>query len=442
MASDYRQIIYPSYLFTDDLYPVSEVPLAGYYETPGYYGRRDHLFPTWMTLGGSIRNRLEYLDGQFRRGLRAVDRQWPIRTRVLFSVHDRFDPLRFTFEYQDARAYLTRAGSNAGTSQIDQNEIQQVHVDWYSPNWMDTGLVSDLQFGRVNMDLGLGRWIARNNFRNSTNAYDGVYWKLGNHPGKLMSHVFAVYPSDIRLKSLNPFFRNNENFMSGAYLLLPRLQSGFPLRMEVNGLHHHHRTGPFQNFTMLGLRTFKEEKIDSWFYDMELQYQFGHIAANVNHAHFFHIDYGYSFRSTWNPQLSALFDYASEGFDILYGRRSFELAPTGILGPFQRSNLVSGGYSILFNPSERFNLYLKHRFSQLKNARFPWVGTGLVNPLGTSGKTLGQSVELRGYWLLYPNLLLEAGYFYFDYGRFPKTAPFTPVTKNTHYLFSQIEWVL
>lgn len=442
VASDARYHIYRPSLFTEDLYPEIEVPLASDFETPGYYGRKDQLFPGWMTLGGSIRNRLEYLDGQFRRGLAQFDRQWPIRTRFLFSIHDRFDPIRFTFEYQDARAYLTRANSNVGTSHVDENEIQQVHLDWYSADWMGSGLVSDLQFGRVNMDLGLGRWIARNNFRNSTSAYDGIYWKLGDNPAGLMSNFFAVYPSDIYPKSLNPFFHHNENFMSGAYVLLPRFRGARAHRLELNGIHHRHRTGPYQNFDMLGLRLFKEELVGAWFYDLELQYQFGRIAADVDSARFYHFDYGYSFNSRWRPQVAAAFDYASAGFDILYGRRSFELAPTGILGPFQRSNLVSLGYRVLLNPGERFNVYMQHRFSRLQNARFPWVNTGLVNPLGTSGKNLGQSLELRAYWLLYPNLLFEAGYFHFDYGRFPKTAPFTPVIKNTNYLFTQIEWVL
>lgn len=429
-------------IFRDDLAPVSDVPLEMLYEQPGYYGRKYNLFPNWITLGGSIRNRFEKLSGVFRRGPGALSQQWPLRTRLFLGLNPQNSPLQLIAEYQDSRAFLSQPDSPLSTSHFDEHEMQQLHIDWHTHNIANTGLDSDIQFGRVNMDLGLGRWIARNNFRNTTNSYDGVYWKLGNVPGALEANLFAVYPVDIQVKSMNRWFNQNENFIWGGYVLLPEKQQYLPkdVRLELNYIHHS-SDNHARDFNMLGYHFFKQPIHNRWFFDYESQYQFGNISANTHFAQFYHLNSGYVFPGAWQPELSFLFDYASSGFDILYGRRSFELAPTGILGPFQRSNLVSAGYRLFIAPFERFNIYLQQRASWLQNPRFPWVSSGLVDPSGKAGRYLGESIEVRSYWLLTNNILIESGYFFFDYGRFPKTAPQTPVTHNTNYAFLQVEFV-
>ena len=45
-------------------------------------------------------------------------------------------------------------------------------------NVFGTGLRTDLHFGRLTIDFGRRRLIARNDFGNSTNAFDGLHWQL------------------------------------------------------------------------------------------------------------------------------------------------------------------------------------------------------------------------------------------------------------------------
>jgi hypothetical protein len=45
-------------------------------------------------------------------------------------------------------------------------------------NVFDTGLRTDLHLGRMTMDFGERRFIARNEFRNTTNTFQGVHWNL------------------------------------------------------------------------------------------------------------------------------------------------------------------------------------------------------------------------------------------------------------------------
>jgi hypothetical protein len=408
------------------------------YPGVGHFARKANL-PRWLTIGGEHRTRYEYMNGQFRRGLRSVDQQIAQRTRFFFAIHDILDPVRFTLELQDSRAHLTHSDSNVGTTHIDKTEIQQLHVDLVFSDFLGTGLPSEIQAGRVNMDLGRGRWIARNNFRNTTNAYDGVYWRLGDSRG-FQSNTFAVWPVDKLQRALNPFFDENENFMWGSYVLLPPVEPLPWLRAELS-YHGHAGSGPYRDFSMLGYRFFKNGGVNQWEFEIESDYQFGKISALANFAHFHHGELGYTFDHPWKPKLLGQFDYAAPGFDIMYGRRSFELTPTGILGPFQRNNLISSGYRLLLQPASRYWVFFQHRATWLADATAPWVGTGLRDPSGNSGSFLGHTFEIRARWQALENLFFQAGYAHFAFGSFAKNAPESPVDRNMNYGYFWTEFM-
>ena len=61
-------------------------------------------------------------------------------------------------------------------------------------NLFGFGLRNIVHFGRINMDFGNRRLIARNRFRNTTNAFDGGHWHLGE--GNLWRlRTFMVRPA-------------------------------------------------------------------------------------------------------------------------------------------------------------------------------------------------------------------------------------------------------
>jgi hypothetical protein len=393
--------------------------------------------PHWLIFGGEHRTRFEYLNGQYQGGLPVVDRQIAQRSRLFFAIKDILDPVRFTFELQDSRAHLSRADFT--TTFVNKIDIQQLHVDLVFPDFLRTGLPSEIHAGRVNMDLGQARWVARNNFRNTTNAYDGIYWRFGD-PRVFHADSFAVRPVSREMDAFDPFFDDNPNSLWGTYALLPPLKALPWLRTELT-YHGHRSRGPFRDFEMLGYRFFKLGAAKQWQFEVESQYQFGDISELANFAYFQHGEIGYTAKLPWKPQFLLKFDYASPGFDVLYGRRSFEWAPTGITGPFHRSNLASIGYRVKVKPTEHSYVFVQYRASWLADATAPWFGANLQDPTGEAGSFLGHSVEIRWRAQVMENVFIQAGYFHMAYGSFPRKAPGSPVDRDQNFAYFWTEFM-
>lgn len=132
--------------------------------------------PDWMDLGVSFRVRPEILTNPFRKAHVNLDNddQVPLRTRARVGLDWRM--FRFLFEFQDSRSLgADEKGELVSRSTVNEHEVQQLFGAVMLQNVFDTGVRTDLHFGRINMDFGRRRLIARNMFRNTTNAFDGLH---------------------------------------------------------------------------------------------------------------------------------------------------------------------------------------------------------------------------------------------------------------------------
>ena len=75
-------------------------------------------------------------------------------------------------EMIDVRGALADTGTPLGTDDINTLEPQQAYVGWKGTTSAGDGL--DLRFGRQTMNLGSRRFIARNVFRSTINAFNGI----------------------------------------------------------------------------------------------------------------------------------------------------------------------------------------------------------------------------------------------------------------------------
>ena len=122
-----------------------------------------------------------------------------------------------------------------------------------------------------------------------------------------------------------------------------------------------------------------------------------------------------------------------------------EYTPTGIFGPFFRSNISTPGVRLRFQPRDDTTVGLKYRAWYLAQAKDAWVGSGLQDPTGASGNFLGQDVELRvtWQWATDPTLIeLDLGFDYFFKGSYVQRQaeiPGNPSAQDSAYFYVQTE---
>jgi hypothetical protein len=190
---------------------------------------------------------------------------------------------------------------------------------------------------------------------------------------------------------------------------------------------------------------------------LESVFQAGHSRSSTaatdtrdldHFAHFQHVEAGYTFVAPWSPRLVLQFDYASgddnpnddnnNRFDTLFGARRFDFGPTGIYGPFARSNLISPGYRLIMKPQATFEVMFAHRLYWLASDRDAWTTSGVRDSTGKSGSYLGVQPEIQLRWDVLPgNVSLEAGAAYVFSGEFVDDAPNSNDEGDSSYAYVQ-----
>lgn len=271
-----------------------------------------------------------------------------------------------------------------------------------SKNFWGSGLNTEFNLGRINLDIARGRWIARQSFVNTTQAFDGLHWSIGDEDNW---HVRAwlAEPVQIEQHQLDDVAPAHPNTVWGIYGETRQFQD-----MNLGFMYIGHASASVpRDIHMLSTRIFSKKGEGNIHFELESAYQFGQVGAVSHFEHFQHGEIGYTLSWPWSPELLARFDYASPRLDPLYGRRSFELIPTGIFGPFQRTNILSPGYRILVKPFEDNYIFVQHRLWWLADEEAPWANTGLQSPSGNAGRFLGHTVELRLRWSLKDDLFFS-----------------------------------
>ncbi|MCP9470753.1 MAG: alginate export family protein [Nitrospira sp.] len=411
--------------------------------------------PDWVDLGFENRTRFESYDHPVNRsaavGGGRTDAQIALRSRLRTQLGGN-GPLRILFEGQDARSFLDGdPGDFRNTTTVNEFDVLQLFGSITARNLFGTGLRTDIHVGRMTLDFGRRRLVARNDYRNTTNAFDGVHWYL-DKDGAWRLRAFFTEPVTRFLDRADS--ANHKNTFWGVYAE----SRYFPwLKADVYYLGLNDRRVPNVNehrtYSTIGFRLFKDDKPGELDYELESTYQFGTRGREDHFAYFQHLDLGYTFDLPWKPRLVLHSDYASgdgdptdgksRRFDTLFGARRFEYMPTGIVGPFFRTNLTGGGWRVIVTPAKGWILQIKQRFWYLAESRDFFGSSGLRDTTGGAGRSLGHDLELRAQWFISNNLDFDVGWWhwfkgsYFD--RLPSTAGLPPGgEKDTDYFFFQM----
>lgn len=413
--------------------------------------------PEGLTIKGEVRARVEGIDGQFRPNAAQDDAMFSLKTTL--QVEYDGGPWRIGGELWDGRAYGEKSNSSAGTGEVDAMEMVQAYVGL--DFGMGGGSKAQVTAGRFTMNLGSRRLVARQAFRNTTNAFTGVNFQWKGRGGDQLTLLWAMpqlrLPDDIEGIHDNSVKRDKETsdlqFYGGSLTKAGVL--GGSLEIYGYGLAERDSANrPTRNrhiFTP-GLRAYRAPKAGRLDYDVEGAYQFGRTHATTAptdltdldvSAYFIHAEAGRTFSGGWQPRLSFDFDIASgdrskaktyNRFDTLFGARRFDFGPTGLYGAVGRFNTISGGARFEVKPDGKSDVMMMYRALWLDSKADSFSNTGVRDSSGTSGAFAGNQFEARYRRTLIPDVLrVDTGVAYLAKGRFLKDAPNAPQTGDTKY---------
>jgi opacity protein-like surface antigen len=426
----------------------------------------------WLNVGLDSRVRFEYRDNDYRpwvdSGTNPANTSqrkyfpnslWLSRTRVYVGVKEILDPFRAVVEFQDSRAFNSIYEYQG--QEINQTDLISAYGELYfkdafgkDPRGNDRPLT--IRGGRFHLELLDRRLIAENEFRNTTNTFEGFRLKIGKKENDWDSDSFIMRPL-VRLPY--QFDRPDwQNIIYGSVFsyrgwgpqatiqpyFLGRTQ--FADQTNTSAAARVHRETYAPGLRMYGV-------VGNWDYDIDVNKQFGaigrlqsingiapsvgglplsNIEVTVPHnALAWAIDTGYTFADhPWKPRLSfnyvygsgngSPFNYSNSNFDVFYGFNQ----PFSRNDYFAWNNIKDPKVRIEFSPAK--NLQIDSAFSAywLANPASAWDRANLSAPLGNRGSFLGTEIDFRARYKLSQFINLTASYAHFWPGSF--TYSFAP----------------
>jgi Alginate export len=432
----------------------------------------------WLDLGLEYRARYEHRDNDFRRNDDNLDDPILLRTRVYVGVKKILDPLRFAVELQDSRRNngdYTRAGD---IRDVNQHEILQGYLEL---NFQETFLGKDdlghdhpiwIRAGRHAWEAVDRRLIARNEWRNTTNNFQGLRAQIGDRKNDWDVELFAVHPIQ-RFTTKKDEVDDAQDFYGAIFnwrrwsdyvTLEPyyfRLKqdgdevkyntsTGFRLTgnaLRAANIDRDIHTAGFRAYSVIGSTGFDYDLsyIKQWG-EQDRRTAAGAFIAKVDHdAHAYNAEIGFSINHPWKPRLSAFYGVATgdsnpttgtdrtdnQRFDRLFGFAR----PWSNDDYIQMENIRTPKVRVEFDPIVPFldNVKVDTGFSwyKLDSETDRWnAGANLRDRTGRSGTDLGKEYDLRVRFPINKYTSLNLGYAHFWAGDFIKSSVNIPSNNN------------
>jgi hypothetical protein len=361
--------------------------------------------------------------------------------RTLLRAELRLPRLQMALEMQDARAFAP-GSTSLSTSIVNAFEPLEA---WVGTRFDDVFMSDDsveLRAGRMTLDVGSRRLLARNDFRNTINGFTAISgtWRIADGPalrifGGMPVTRLPSTPGDLASNAVALDEENTSAWVFGVFADGFALGDGFQFQLFALGLVEHDRAAlPSANrrIATLSARLLRPPAPGRFDVEVELIGQIGRSHASnaatdtrdlAHRAFAGHLSAGVTFTGRFAPRLHFMFDLASgdddpndavQGrFDTLFGARRFDFGPTGLHGLLARANLASPGLRLDFGLPQVFDFLAAWRPAWLATSADAWVGIGPRPAPATArnGSFVGHHLEARVRWFILPgNLALEAGF--------------------------------
>jgi len=160
----------------------------------------------WLDAGLDFRWRYEYRDDDLRRDIAGLDDPHLVRTRAFLGVREKLDPLRLGVEFEDARRYgggFARDGRDINEAELIQLWAELHFADLLGRDARGNARPLSLRAGRLAFEYLDRRLLGNNQWRNTTNNFQGLRLQLGQQANDWQLDLLAVQPLE-RLPGVHP----------------------------------------------------------------------------------------------------------------------------------------------------------------------------------------------------------------------------------------------
>ncbi len=401
---------------------------------------------TWLDIGLEHRTRYEWRNNDIRRIEGGEDNPIFLRHRAWIGIKEILDPFRFAVEFQDSRVV-----NNKHVPTDQERDVYDL-LNAYGELYFKKGLGVDdrnqdrpirFRVGRMAYETTDRRFIARNEWRNTTNAFEGFRLNLGRETNDWELDLFGMQP----VRRLQTKFdeANDHLWFFGIIghwrkwsdiVTLQPYYMGQKQTADPNGFTATNRLD--REIHMPGFRAYG--KVGNLFdYDISYNHQLGYNGNLQQNAQGYTIEAGKTFDHPWKPRLMGFYGYASgdrnpnDGEDNRFDRFF------GFARPWSADHYVI--YENLKAPKIRFDLqpmqklgfeltYAWYFLASKRDRMFDILNGNISNTVqdpgfnrdrtGQSGDFAGHSFEGRIRYQVTPKVNTVLGYTHFTAEDFVK----------------------
>ena len=392
----------------------------------------------WLDLGFEQRTRYEMRYNDLRRTQQVTDNPLLLRTRAYFGIKNILDPFRFAVEIQDSRRYFSQFERD--NRDVDTFEPIQAYAEIYFKEGLGQNRPLSIKAGRMAFELLDRRLIARNEWRNTTNTFQGVRVSLGMDQNDWSADLLALQPLD-RLKTHmdRPV---DEQWFFGGVANYRGWSKWVTLQSYYLGLVQGHDDGaPDRDIHTVALRAYGPAGKTGFDYDLSGLYQFGESDDQTQNSWAATVDLGYTFEHPWKPRIGVFYGYVSgdrnpndnenNHFERLFGFSR----PWSSNDYIQMENVNSPKLVVAFEPIKDVKVDTAYVAYWLASKSDRWNSANLQDSTGHSGDFLGHEFNARVRFPIVPRIKGNIGYAYFAPGQFPSRLG---RTEDSHFVYFEL----
>jgi hypothetical protein len=363
----------------------------------------------WLNVGLDYRIRYEHRHHDIRRVELTDDNPYLLRTRAYIGITQKLDPFRAVVEFEDARRVNSIFAED--TRDFNRNEIIQAYGELHFKKALGQDDLGNnrpafVRYGRMAFEFLDRRLLGLNQWRNTTNNFNGLRASIGQDAN----------PWALDLLALNPIGRvtNAPDTTDTDRTLLAAIghwrKWSKVVTIEPHFLVLNQRATPAtlnraRQINTLGLRLYGWVGKTGVNYDVTGMAQFGEDNQLQHRAQSFTGEVGYKMAHAWKPRVSFFLGYASGDKDPNDNQNNRFERYFGFARPWSADdyivmeNVVARKFQLEFEPVKNVRVDAGYSLYALASAtdRFNNLLAGANNRdnTGQSGRGIGNSLDTR-----------------------------------------------